>query len=330
MTSALRVLFCGTDEFSIYSLRALNSLKLTAKSKISSIDVVCRTDKRVGRGLKRISQAPIKEVASDLKLAIHQLDSFQGWSPPRPVDLVVAVSFGLLVPGRILSSARYGGLNVHPSLLPALRGPAPIQHALLQGLSITGVTLQTMHPSRFDHGQAIDQRSFEVPANCHPQTLVEGLGQLGAQMLYSAVDNSSFVPPIREHQSEQTPSHAPKITPKDRQIDWKTWSSDEIVKRARIFGSLWDDTTLPSKRIIFEGPWKEAFEYDYVRKGSAGQLVALHEKWGEDGDFQVKKRPTEIGFITVDERVMVPSGVTIESGKRNMGKKGLLAALSQA
>ena len=138
----LRVLFCGADKFSIPSLEALNNIRLASPDKVASIDVVCRPGKLVGRGRKQIRERntiipfsisfheaslscaePIKEVAIDeLNLPLHQIDTFTGWSPPQPdgqpINLVVAVSFGLFVPPRILSAAKYGGLNVHPSLLP--------------------------------------------------------------------------------------------------------------------------------------------------------------------------------------------------------------------
>jgi len=65
---------------------------------------------------------PIKQVATALGLPIHQIDTFTGWQPPspngKPFNLIVAVSFGLLIPARIINAARYGGLNVHPSMLP--------------------------------------------------------------------------------------------------------------------------------------------------------------------------------------------------------------------
>ena len=157
----LRILFCGSDEFSIYSLRALRKLQGSKPNKIASIDVLCRPDKRVGRGLKQVQEGqqrcylrttetgrsnsqtvPIKSVSAQLGLKLHQKDTFKGWSLPTSINLVIAVSFGLLVPARILNEAKYGGLNVHPSLLPDLRGPAPIIHTLLKQRSHTGVTLQ--------------------------------------------------------------------------------------------------------------------------------------------------------------------------------------------
>ncbi|KAF3058154.1 Methionyl-tRNA formyltransferase, mitochondrial [Daldinia childiae] len=71
---------------------------------------------------------------------------------PSHTNLIIAVSFGLFVPPRLLRAAQYGGLNVHPSLLPDLRGPAPLQHALLAGHTHTGISLQTLDDRAFDHG----------------------------------------------------------------------------------------------------------------------------------------------------------------------------------
>jgi methionyl-tRNA formyltransferase len=62
--------------------------------------------------------APIRSIAQELQLKLHEVDTFKGWQPPDGINLVIAVSFGLLVPGRILNGAKYGGLNVHPSMLP--------------------------------------------------------------------------------------------------------------------------------------------------------------------------------------------------------------------
>lgn len=100
----LRILFCGADLFSASSLRALHQESTRAQSGIASIDVVTRKDKRTGRGLKEWTAPPIKAVAQELGLPLHQIDTFTGWNPPefstppQSIDLVVTVSFGLLVP----------------------------------------------------------------------------------------------------------------------------------------------------------------------------------------------------------------------------------------
>ncbi|KAI5923171.1 Formyltransferase [Camillea tinctor] len=164
----LHILFCGSDEFSCEVLTALHAEHMRDPDFIRSIDVVVRPPKRVGRGLKVMQGSRVAFLADQLGLPIHQRDTFTGWDMPTPINLIIAVSFGLRVPARLLNSAKYGGLNLHPSLLPDLRGPAPLHHAFLRRRSLTGVTLQTLHPTLFDHGVILAQ----TPADpSHPAAL---------------------------------------------------------------------------------------------------------------------------------------------------------------
>ncbi|TKA27155.1 hypothetical protein B0A50_04492 [Salinomyces thailandicus] len=327
----LRILFCGADQFSIYSLRALHELQNGQGDKIASIDVVCRPDKRTGRGLKQISEVPIKRTATELEIELHQIDSFKGWEPPKPFDLIVAVSFGLLVPARLLSGAKYGGVNVHPSLLPDLRGPAPIQHTLLRRCASTGVTLQTMHPTRFDHGMILDRFEASVPPNSTPQRLVEFLGPLGADLLARGIAKGIFVPPyegLSDADPPRQPSHAPKIMPEDRHIDWGTWTSEEIQLRDHVLGRLWDTTTYDlcmsgessrtsSKRVSFVGPWR-------VHKAPSDQMLA---KPGLPVLLPNHKLTT-FGIWSADSCVMVPQGVTIQGEPKSGARQKLAHALN--
>ncbi|KAJ5585213.1 uncharacterized protein N7459_005013, partial [Penicillium hispanicum] len=251
----LRILFCGSDEFSIASLKALHAYHLKEPSRISSIDVVCRPGKRVGRGLKKIREVPIKEAASALSLPIHEIDTFTDWTPPTtangPINLIIAVSFGLFVPSRILNAATYGGLNVHPSLLPDFHGPAPLHHTLLAGRTRTGVTLQTLHYKNFDRGLILSQTpmpGFDIPnpESCTVPELLNLVAPKGAQLLVDGIQEGLFVPPVkdagwRSEQDDETPIHATKIQPEDRHIDWNNWTSLDIGRRHRVLGPLWSN-----------------------------------------------------------------------------------------
>ncbi|TKA75831.1 hypothetical protein B0A55_04372 [Friedmanniomyces simplex] len=328
---SLKILFCGADEFSIYSLRALHKLQQIRPGKIASIDVLCRPDKRVGRGYKRTQSVPIKPVAAELGLSLHQIDSFEGWQAPPNTNLVIAVSFGLLVPGRLLNEAKYGGLNVHPSLLPQFRGPAPIQHTLLQRCATTGVTLQTMHPTRFDHGVILSQATTAIGQERRVDEMVGLLGPVGADLLTSGIETGDFVPPYqtRDEQSSPSPaSYAPKITPEDRRIDWDTWTADDIVLRDEVLGSLWDSVTYSrcekhghdagsEKRVKFGGPWRILDVSPESRPHDSSSPVSsyLDETHGP-----------RIGLSTVDGRLVQPTEITIE-GKAKGGGHQTLAAL---
>lgn len=334
----LRILFCGADDFSIRSLDAVRKLQSSDPESVQSIDVVCRPDKRVGRGLKKIQEVPIKSYAKGLDLPIHQIDTFTGWTPPIQFDLVIAVSFGLLVPARILNSARYGGLNVHPSLLPDLRGAAPIQHAILKGRSHTGVSIQTMHPTRFDHGLVLDQVSIPLTNEYTASTLTTQLGMLGESLLFKALKERSFIDPkptVDSNVDESSVEHAPKITPEDRHIDWSSWSAEKIERYGRALGKLWDDTSVArcsipksgiadSSRVTWEGPWtiyqgEETSRFMDERPSEPGTISASTRK----GD---KER---IGVWTVDGKVVVPSAATVAGYKEGKGLETLAGKLAQ-
>lgn len=243
----------------------------------------------------------------------------------------MTVSFGLLVPSRILKSATYGGLNIHPSLLPDLRGPAPLQHALLNRRTHTGVSLQTMHPTKFDHGVVLAQTpapGVPIPDDATPQSLLETLGPLGADLLIKGISEALFVPPHHAVCSAlptpETPSHAPKIHPSDRQIDWSTWTSSDILLRDRVLGRLWDaslwsrtnlDTgrwegKMKNLRATFTGPWRVAGELPGGVEIEPGTPILRSG---------VRSGIEEVWFATCDGKAVVPSGMTQESGRKDGG-----------
>ncbi|KAG8632152.1 hypothetical protein KVT40_001292 [Elsinoe batatas] len=246
----LKILFCGSDEFSIYSLYALCKLP---SSVVESIDVVCKTGARVGRGLKDIRHPLIKDAAEQVQLPVHQISTFTSWTPPKPIDLVIAVSFGLLVPPRILSLATYGGLNVHPSFLPDLYGPAPIHWAMLHGDKYSGVTLQTLHPTKFDQGDIVDQTprpglelAYSVDRKTNKAAIfrnVDRLGLAGAEMLKENLESGAFLTRRIESTVEGEARHARKINKEDRHIKIHEWTAEELLLRDSVLGLLWDKST---------------------------------------------------------------------------------------
>jgi len=255
----LRILFCGSDQFSSASLEALATAQRSEQLPIKSIDVVCRPPKRVGRGLKETREVPIIGVANSLQLPIHHVDTFTGWRLPSydspPINLIIAVSFGLFIPPRILQSVEYGGLNVHPSLLPDLRGAAPIPHALMAGDKETGVTVQTLHPSKFDHGAILAQKKQAIdpqqPADM--VALTEELAKVGASLLVQSLKEGNFVPPITPQESiwndkGKPPREAPKLKSESGHIKWNEWGSSEILRRDEVLRRTWSLIELPAQK----------------------------------------------------------------------------------
>ncbi|OTB09204.1 hypothetical protein M426DRAFT_134403 [Hypoxylon sp. CI-4A] len=273
----LRILFCGSDEFSCASLRALHDELQVNPELIQSINVVVRPSKRTGRGYKVLQHPPIRKLAEDLGLPIHERDTFTGWDMPPHINLIIAVSFGLFVPPRLLRAAKFGGLNVHPSILPDLRGPAPLQHAILQGRPSTGVSLQTLDAERFDHGRVLLRSTppirLDSPPFPHVPSYPELLARVkpaAASLLVDGLRRRVHVPPVREaplgeeHKrylesvGEKQLAHAPKITSRDRQIRVESdWGQRLLLlhRRHLALGPLWfwsRDRGGGRKRVILE------------------------------------------------------------------------------
>ncbi|TLD28771.1 hypothetical protein PspLS_03502 [Pyricularia sp. CBS 133598] len=258
VSDPLRILFCGSDAFSCESLRALDDFRRSEPRLIKSIDVVTRPPKRTGRGLKVIRHAPIETLATDLQLPVHPLDSFRGWQLPlvdgEAINLIIAVSFGLFIPSRILKAVKYGGLNLHPSLLPDLRGSAPIQWAIMLNRQHTGVTLQTLDDKAFDRGLILSQTpcpGIPIRPDATTADLTVQLAAPSAAMLVAGLRAGLHVPPLSplsdNAHAAQPDFHARKLTKQDAELRWDellagSWSCDDVGRRHRAMGPLWGRT----------------------------------------------------------------------------------------
>ncbi|KAJ5051553.1 uncharacterized protein L3040_001329 [Drepanopeziza brunnea f. sp. 'multigermtubi'] len=263
----LRILFCGSDEMSIESLRALHAQHVENPELIKSIDVLFRPAKRSGRSMTELRELPIKAVAEELGLTTHERDTFTGWDLPypdgEPINLIIAVSFGLFIPPRVLKAAEYGGLNVHPSQLPQYRGPSPLQHTIMDYCKYAGITVQTLDDKSFDHGIILRQTSVRIPDHeriTYPD-LVGFIAPKAARLLVQSLRERIFLPPLLTRLSPKILpkriKRAPKITSEDRKI---RFNSPEVAwqapARARALGRLWSNFLIaPGKelRLVFDG-----------------------------------------------------------------------------
>ena len=274
--------------------------------------MVSRPPKRVGRGLKQLREVPIADVARELHLNLHQIDTFTGWHPPTPdneaINLIIAVSFGLFVPPRILNAAKYGGLNVHPSMLPDFRGSSPLQHTIIHGLSKTGISVQTLDSKKFDHGVILAQTpnpGLDIP---NPDEIdVEGLTSFlapkGAEMLLQIIRGYRYVPPLDQvNFTEVGYRHilartATKLTTEDRHINWGTWSADEILRKHRAIGPLWNhlNTESGKRRVIWIGDW-----IDIHKDSPMADIMQCFGKYEKDSS-QIIMRTCDGGHLWVEE-----------------------------
>ncbi|KAJ2898150.1 methionyl-tRNA formyltransferase-like protein [Zalerion maritima] len=176
--------------------------------------------------MNTIREVEAQKLATDLGLPLHTLDTFRGWEMPKPdegdINLIIAVSFGLWIPSRLLNQSKYGGLNVHPSLLPDLRGAAPIHHTILHGLEHTGVTLQTLSTVGFDQGvrllQLPESPGLPVPKDATVESLIQLVSPLGADMLVKGLEQGLHVPPYENSGWWKLPRRPPQPSKKQRKL----------------------------------------------------------------------------------------------------------------
>ncbi|NLX18311.1 MAG: methionyl-tRNA formyltransferase [Desulfobulbus sp.] len=217
MSSLLRIVFMGTPDFAVPSLQAL----LDGPDRV--VAVVCQPDKARGRG-KRISAPPIKILAEQYGIPVLQpasirtgdfLNELRELAP----DLLVVVAYGKILPGPVLSLPPLGAINVHGSLLPKYRGAAPIQWAVINGETETGITIMQM-----DEGMDTGDILLTAPVPIGPQEtageLFHRLARLGGDILGNAVSRLKEGRLIRTPQDHSKASSAPMLSKEMGHVDW--------------------------------------------------------------------------------------------------------------
>ncbi len=177
MLKDLKVVFMGTPEFSVNILE-----ELIRETKV--IGVVTQPDKVKGRGNK-VTYPRIKEVALEHNLKVLQpikiREDYQDILDLKP-DIIITCAYGQIIPEAILNFPKYGCINVHASLLPELRGGAPIQHAIIDGYQETGVTIMYMDKG-MDSGDIISTSKTEIKEDDTYLSLHDRLSLMGSRLL---------------------------------------------------------------------------------------------------------------------------------------------------
>ncbi|EMG47075.1 FMT1 Methionyl-tRNA formyltransferase [Candida maltosa Xu316] len=253
----LKIAFFGSDTFSVASLGKLVQYQKTNPTKIDSIHTITRNLKPKGRGMKTVEDLPIGNLANSLGIPVLRADNSSeilDILKSQHFNLVIAVSYGKLIPAQFIQECKYGGLNVHPSLLPKYSGSSPLQYALLNDDKTTGCTVQTLHPTKFDHGEIIVQ-SDEIPINetDNLSTLFDKFGGIGSDLLVKSIDEGLFVNPVPV-QNEYKYSLAPKIPKSKSQILWDQLSARQIKRMYDALGPLFTflNVNLRKKRKVIQ------------------------------------------------------------------------------
>jgi methionyl-tRNA formyltransferase len=238
--------FFGTPQWAVPSLRRL------IDSEVDVVAVVTNPDKPAGRGM-RLKASPVKELAEAAGIEVLQ--------PPRArdaqlyetlhaaaLDVAAVVAYGKILPVDLLDIPRRGFVNLHFSLLPEYRGPAPVQRAIMDGRTATGVSTMVLTEG-MDEGPVLERRREAIGRHDTAATLGDRLSRTGAGVLLHslvAYCEGSLRPQPQDHSAA---TYAPKVTSEETRIDW-TAPHEHIRNRIRALDpapGAW--TTLRGKRL---------------------------------------------------------------------------------
>jgi methionyl-tRNA formyltransferase len=235
----LRSLFFGTSDFAVPSLHVV-------AERTQLLGVVTQPDRPAGRGHK-VQPTPVKRAALDLGLRVFEplrLRPFAEEMASEMFDLFALASYGKMLPASLLDLPSLGALNVHPSLLPKYRGATPIQTALRNGDSETGVTIMMMDAG-MDTGPLVMQESVEIAGDDDYGSLHDRLALYGGELLGNALDRAQSGE-LHTYPQEGEPSITYPIRDDDLVVDW-SWSPQQIVNVIRAYAPA------PAARAMLDG-----------------------------------------------------------------------------
>jgi methionyl-tRNA formyltransferase len=232
MPTPLNLVFCGTPSFAVPTLE-----KLVGAGHSVPL-VVTQPDRPRGRGME-VAVSPVKDAAIHLGIAVVQPATIKNTAEFRDQltaiapDAIIVVGYGRIIPQWMIDLPRLGNLNLHASLLPKYRGAAPIQWAIANGESVTGVT--TMHiDAGLDTGDILMQRKIPIGADDTAETLGPKLASIGADLMIETLrglDSGQLRPTPQDH-SQAT--FAPILKKEDGRIDFAR-SAKDLFNRLRGF-----------------------------------------------------------------------------------------------
>lgn len=272
----MKVIFMGTPDFAVASLRAL-------LTKHEVVAVVTQPDKPKGRG-KKMQFPPVKEVALEYGIdvlqparvrepeVVEQLRSYGA-------DLIAVTAFGQILPESILNMPKYGCINVHGSLLPEYRGAAPMQWSIIDGKKVTGITTMFMAKG-MDTGDMLLKQEVEILPTDNFADLHDKMAEVGAKLLLETIEGLETGTISRIPQEEALATYAPMIEKETGHIDWSK-TGQQIIDLMR---GLYPG---PGAFAIYEEEplkmfWAEA-EATEKPEAAFGEIVEVTKK-----DFAVK------------------------------------------
>lgn len=301
----MKVVFMGTPDFGVATLESI----IAAGHQVAA--VVTQPDKPKGRG-KEMQFTPVKEEALKYGIPVFQPEKIK---EPEAVatlkkldaDIAVVVAFGQIVSKEILEMYPYGCINVHASLLPAYRGAAPYQWAVINGEKVSGVTVQQMNEG-VDTGDIISQKQVEIASDETAGSLYDKLSVAGAELCVETLRALENGTAVFTKQDETKSSHAKKLTKQSGDIDW----------------------TMPAEKIeqLIRGlnPWPSAYTKLDGRILKIWKAEVISES-GNHNPGETVKYDKKTWLIQTGEGLLSLKEVQLE-GKKRMGIEEFLRGFS--
>ncbi|XP_057689793.1 methionyl-tRNA formyltransferase, mitochondrial, partial [Corythoichthys intestinalis] len=288
-----RLLFFGSDHFAVESLKILEADRSGRGGVVSSLEVVTLSD-----------DVPVADFARRCHLPL------QRWPPGNlsgRFDAGVVVSFGCLLRRRLIEEFPRGILNVHPSLLPRWRGPAPIFHTILNGDAVTGVTIMQIRPHKFDTGPILSQTLHRVPETNTSEQLADALAVKGARLLLDTLQTLPQKMADMREQSQNGATFAPKISSSICWLSWEEQTCRQIDRLYRAVGSRFPLRTTWMGHTIKLGDFAGSCQVSWTppppspgsvifRKESDALAVRCKDGWVSFKTVVLKKRLTAADF----------------------------------
>ncbi len=226
----MKILFMGTPDYALECLRAVH-----ANPNAEIVGVVTQPDKPKGRGMKMIPP-PVKIYAEEHSLPVYQPTTLKDGAFEEDLraldpDMIIVAAYGKILPAYIIDYPKYGCINAHASILPRHRGAAPINRAIMEGDTITGVTAMYMDYG-LDTGDIILTITTPITEEDDVSTLHDRLALIGGEAMSKVIDMTVDGTITHTPQSDEGSTYAAKITKEDAKLDF-SHTADEICRKIR-------------------------------------------------------------------------------------------------
>ncbi|MCE5279898.1 MAG: methionyl-tRNA formyltransferase [Planctomycetaceae bacterium] len=304
----MRIVFCGSGSLAVPILAAV------AGAGHQVLEVFTQPPRQSGRG-RHLQPTPVARAAADLNLPVQECSAINASQACEHLkalapDVIVVADYGQFIKDPTCATARHGAFNVHASLLPELRGAAPINWAIIRGFARTGVTTFSLVP-RMDAGDIYLQEATDIDPGETAEDLAARLATMGANLAVRTLDLLAAGNATRTPQDEAKATLAPPLTKADGVIDW---SADAVTIRNRIHGTWpWPGAQTTLRRadgreqpvIIARA---EAIEDPGCHGGRSSAAMLAQNDQGHGGAETAAMAPGQCGVLLDDLTVAAGSG----------------------